>query len=211
MRTSHPSVCAVLAVTSTTAFLDLKGVPNLIRAYESLSEAFPSRTIHIVSAPENAEKSRELLEKSSAAYELLICNPQESGSLSIALLPFLRNYASVLIHDASRPLVDHEQFERVFSSFTAMVDAVRPAIAFTETLKVLGPSSEIKETLDRSSVKRVSTPELIRTSAIQTASQNMGWFLPLKDGARTEHIEGSALGLRINTTADREMLELFLD
>jgi len=158
-----------------------------------------------------APQVRDLLDYYDTKYVLLICQQLDPASFSQTLAPSLEGFESVLIHDASRPLVAPEQFERVFSSFAENTDAVRPATAFTETLKILGPDSEIKGTLDRNSVKRISTPELIRTSAISISGEDTGWFLPLKEGAHTEYVEGSALGLRVNAKADRDLMELFLD
>jgi len=204
-------MCVILAVTSETAFLDLGGIPNLTRTYESLCELFPSNTILVATSPLNAPKADALLENKGGNYELLNCDPLQPISLLNALTPSLVRFESVLIHDASRPLVGPEQFKRVLSTFKENVDAVRPVNAFTETLKILGTGSQIKETLDRSSVKRLSTPELIRTSAIDLAGGDTGWFLPLKKSAQIENVEGTALGLRVNSPADRDLMELFLD
>jgi hypothetical protein len=108
-------------------------------------------------------------------------------------------------------LTNKKQFEDVIAAFSEETDAIRPAISFTETLKILDSNSVIRETLDRSSVLRISTPELIRVSAIDFAGTDCGWFLPLKKGARTSHIDGSPDGLRINTVEDRDLMELSTD
>lgn len=211
MRTKYPSVCAVLVVTSDTAFLDLNGVAILKRSYESLNEALGSPTVVVVSSPENAVRTRELLDTNSAKYQLLICDSLEPVSLSLALMPLLENCDSVLIHDASRPLTSPEQFERVLAEFGSGVDAVRPVMPFTETLKILRDNSVIKGTLDRTTVLRIATPELYRVSAIDCAGSDCGWFLPLKTDANTKYVEGNPEGLRINTSADRDLMELYQD
>lgn len=208
MSATNPSICLVLAVTSESALLDLEGAPNLIRTLGFLNTLFPSQTVVITVSSTDVVGVRELLDSTTADYEILISQPLEPGPFSLALEPFL-NSESVLIHDAARPLTTQGQFERVLAAFNKDIDAVRPAMPFTETLKILGSDSVIKETLDRSSVLRISTPELIRVSAIEKNGSDSGWFLPLKNGAQTKYTEGSPEGLRINTRADRDLMELF--
>lgn len=208
MSATNPSICVVLAVTSDTAFLDLQGVPNLIRTIEFLDTFFPYQTVLIAVSPADAPNVREVLDTRVANYELLISQPLEPAPFSLALEPFFLNSDAIIIHDASRPLTSKEQFERVLTAFDDDIDAVRPVMPFTETLKILGSDSVIKETLDRSSVLKISTPELIRVSAIDIDGPDSGWFLPLIKGARTTYTEGGPEGLRINTTADRDLMEL---
>lgn len=191
--------------------MDLKGVPNLVRAYETLEELFPSRSILIASPPEHAMVVRDSLAAKGTTYELLLCQTTDPNSFLEALTPYLKKFESFFIHDASRPLTSLEQMERVLSAFTKDVDAVRPAIAFTETLKILGDSSQVIQTLDRTSVRRVSSPEMIRCSMVEVGAKDESWFLPLQNIARREYIEGTPLGQRINTSADRDLMELFLD
>ena len=208
MSATNPSVSLVLAVTADTAFLNLKGMPNLIRAFDSLAALFPSQKIIVAATPTDATTVRELLESSNVNFELLISQTLEPTALASSLEGFLRNVQAVLIHDASRPLTSTGQFEGVLAGFNDETDAVRPVMAFTETLKILDADSVIKKTLDRSSVLRISTPELIRVSAINFAGADCGWFLPLRKGSRTTHIEASPDGLRINTEEDRNLMEL---
>lgn len=209
MSTPRPSVCVVLAVTSNTAFLELKAIPNLIRAYDLLEGFFPSHSILVATTDENVDTARVLLNKHGARYEPLVCLPCQPNSFAQALEPFWKDFDSVLIHDASRPLVDREQCERVLATFCENVDAVRPAMTFTETLKILSADSVIRETLDRSTVLRISTPELIRVSAIDIDGSDCGWFLPFKKGANVTHAQGSPEGIRINTLDEQDLMQLY--
>ncbi len=208
MSTTSPSILVVLAVTSDTAFLNLEGIPNLIRSFDFLASSFPSQTVVVTVSHGNAPRVRDLLDKKRKDHELLVCQPLEPDSFLLALKPLIGNFGSVMIHDASRPLTSQGQFESVIAAFSDDIDAVRPAMPFTETLKILSADSIIKETLDRSTVLRISTPELIRVSAIDIHGSDCGWFLPLKKDAHTTHIEGNPDGSRINTPADRDLMEL---
>ena len=208
MRKPNPSVCLVLAITSSTAFLETGKIVNLIRAYDTLVTVFPAVRIHVAVITSDIDRCRSILGDRMKGTELVPCESMEPNDLAKELVPFWADSKSVLIHDASRPFVDHKQFERVLDEFKKDVYAVRPAMAFTETLKILTANSVIKETLDRSSVLRISTPELIRTSAIDEDGTDCGWFLPLKAGARVIHTEANPSGLRINSEADAKLMEL---
>lgn len=208
MSAKNPSVCAVLAVTSDTGFLNLNGIPNLIRAFEALAPIFPSQKIIVAANPKDASTANELLKTRTANFELVIPQTFEPAVLALSIESLLENVQAVLIHDASRPMTSKTQFEGVLAAFDDETDAVRPVMAFTETLKILDADSVIQKTLDRSSVHRISTPELIRVSAIDFGGSDCGWFLPLKKGARTLHLEGNPDGLRINTEEDRDLMEL---
>lgn len=208
MNDSLPSLCVVLAVTSDTALLHLGGIPILVRSCNILDTSLPSHAVFIAVSPEHASRVRTLLDARADRYEFIICQPSEPQSLAEALELRYGTVDAVMIHDASRPLTPDAQFEGVLAALKDDTDAVRPAVPFTETLKILGQDAIIKETLDRSTVLRISTPELIRVTAIDRDGPDCGWFLPLKEGARTVHIEGSPEGSRINTPADRDLMEL---
>lgn len=208
MHGSNPSLQVVLAITSDTAFLELGGVANLVRAASVLEGAVHSHSILVAVTDEEAHRVDQFLQVAAIKYDLLICEPTVPQSLAQALSPKFRDVEAIMIHDASRPLTPKSQFGAVIAAFDDGVDAVRPAVAFTETLKIVDKDSVIVETLDRSSVLRIGTPELIRVSAIEVDGQDSGWFLPLKKDARILHLEGSPEGTRINSSADRDLMEL---
>ena len=205
-----PKLRLILAVTSSTALLEVNKTPSLIRAIHGLQEFWPTLPLTIAVDHVNASAVSVLLERNRISHELLTCNPGDPHEFAKALAPESQLCDALLIHDASRPLTNGEQFSRLLEAFSELIDAVRPSIAFTETLKILESDSLIRETLDRTSVRRISTPELIRTSAIDIRGKDQGWFLPLKEGAVLEHVEGSPEALRINSEADRDLLESFL-
>ncbi len=199
----------VLAITSRTAFLKVHGVTCLSLAARQLRAVDPSQRITAAVNSEMSQDAMELLQPFDV--ELVICEPTDALDFARALVPNDSDLDAVLIHDASRPFVDHEQFVRVLAAFNDDIDAVRPSMPFTETLKILNAESVIQETLDRSIVLRISTPELIRTSVIDINGADCGWFLPLKKNARVIHVEGNPSGQRINSPSDAGLMELLQD
>ena len=200
----------VLVVTSQTAFLQVNGLPSAIRATESLRNFWPTIPLTVATSPEFAAEVTGLFAEKKIAHELLICQPTKPSQFLQALLPKLADLGAFVIHDASRPLTHPDLFVRALSALHNGADAVRPAIAFTETLKIVEPSGVIRQTLDRTSVRHISTPEIIRISALDINGADGDWFLPLRAGTHVEHIEGSPDGLRINSEAERDLLESFL-
>jgi len=204
------SLRVIVAVTSASALLEVDGTPSLIRAIHDLLQVFPEESITIAVDSVNEPAVSQLLKKNLINHSLVICDPNQPKELARALAPIIKSSEALLLHDACRPMTSHDQIDRVVGKFTADIDAVRPAIAFTETLKVLGPNSHIEGTLDRTKVKRISTPELIRTSAVNLEGTDQGWFLPLKKNAHTRTIEGNPESIRMNSLAERQLLESFL-
>lgn len=201
----------VLAVTSPTAFLQVNQGLSIEMAIAALKSLDPSTLLTIAISQSQSESLQDFLRDRSLNVEVLICEPTDTRSFAEELESSCRDFDALIIHDASRPLTSRAQFAAVLAAFNDDTDAVRPAMEFTETLKILDSDSVIKKTLDRSTVNRISTPELIRISAIDFKGTDCGWFLPLKESARTLHIQGTPDGLRMNTVEDRNLLELSQD
>jgi 2-C-methyl-D-erythritol 4-phosphate cytidylyltransferase len=210
MSEHNLSLRLILAVTSDTAFLEVNGKPSAIRAIEGLRIFWPTLPLTVAVASDNSAATFKLLKENRVDHELLTCEPNDPHALVSALSPKSGNFEAIIIHDASRPLTHPDLLVRLMTALRNGADAVRPAIAFTETLKIVETSGLIRETLDRTSVKHISTPEIIRTSVLDKKGKDSGWFVPLKRGAQVEHIEGAPEGLRINSEAERDLLESFL-
>jgi 2-C-methyl-D-erythritol 4-phosphate cytidylyltransferase/2-C-methyl-D-erythritol 2,4-cyclodiphosphate synthase len=64
----------------------------------------------------------------------------------------------VLVHDAARPMADAELVESVVSA-TRRSGAALPGLAVSDTVKRIGESNEIEQTLDRSRLRLAQTPQ----------------------------------------------------
>ena len=116
-----------------------------------------------------------------------------------------------MIHDSQRPLTSLAQFERVYAALSADIDAVRPVSPFTETLKAVTADGFIDQTIDRSSMMRVSTPQLIKVSAIDYAGTDSTWFVPLNTSAKTATVDADPDSARINSEKEIELMSYLLD
>ena len=68
----------------------------------------------------------------------------------------------------------------------------------------------LTHTIDRTKVRRVSSPEIIRRSVIDFDGQSDGWALPLLPEARLSDVEADPDSLRINSADEVTLMEAFL-
>jgi hypothetical protein len=196
----------VVAITSPIAFHQLKNQTILSTCIKSAQGFVASITgAHLAIAGSAADLARV----ADMDCEKILCDPKKPGDLAGALRG--AEVDLVMIHDSQRPLTNQAQFERVYAALVSGIDAVRPVSPFTETLKSIDASNFIDETIDRNSMMRVSTPELIRFSAIDFAAVASTWFVPLTTIAKTAVVEADPDSARINSEKEIELMSYLLD
>jgi 2-C-methyl-D-erythritol 4-phosphate cytidylyltransferase len=119
------------------------------------------------------------------------------------------DFEIIAIHDAQRPITRGAQFHRTLEGLFGC-DAVRPSMAFTETLKEINSEKLLTQTIDRTKVRRISSPEIIRRSVIDFEGTSSEWSLPLLDSARLSEVEADPESLRINSRDEITLMEAFL-
>ncbi|MCX6428545.1 MAG: 2-C-methyl-D-erythritol 4-phosphate cytidylyltransferase [Actinobacteria bacterium] len=197
MGTDRAGLRHIVAITSELARSSIHGQTSLNRTLALASE-FDSEFLIA------GEKSFV-----TDFANAIICNVNDPKDFAEAIVDLDLRIHAIAIHDACRPLTRTEQVKNAIAAFSKDVDGVRPTIDFTETLKFVDSNSVIEETLDRSSVRRVSTPEIIRLSAIDIKGEDSGWFVTLTASAKLLDIPGDPEALRINSTDDIALLESF--
>jgi 2-C-methyl-D-erythritol 4-phosphate cytidylyltransferase len=203
-----PSLKVVVAITSPIAFHQLKNqtiLSTCIKSAQNFVSSFGGNAKLAI-----AGSAEDLAKVADIECEKITCDPNKPAELATAI----NNAAPadlVMVHDSQRPLTQQAQFERVFAALTVDIDAVRPVSPFTETLKSINADNYIDETIDRNSMMRVSTPELIRFSAIDFDSQSSTWFVPLVSGAKIATVDADADSARINSEKEIELMSYLLD
>ena len=203
---STPSLKVVVAITSPIAFHQLKNqtiLSTCIKAAQGFVASINGAHLAI------AGRAADLAKVTDIDCEKIVCDPNKPGDLAGAL----RNadIDLVMIHDSQRPLTNQAQFERVYAALVGNIDAVRPVSPFTETLKSIDANNFIDETIDRNSMMRVSTPELIRYSTIDFDAVASTWFVPLTKIAKTAVVEADPDSARINSEKEIELMSYLLD
>ena len=204
---STPSLKVVVAITSPIAFHTLKNQSILQTCCDTAGEfvAHYGLGAHLAIAGTKAD----LVQLSEVNCEKIECNPNNAQEFAQAL----HNAAAadlVMIHDSQRALTTVAQFDRVMQALTPSIDAVRPVSVFTETLKAIGTDQYIAGTIDRNSIKRTSTPELIRHNAIDIKATST-WFVPIKADAQIATVDADPESARINSEKEIELMKFLLD
>jgi 2-C-methyl-D-erythritol 4-phosphate cytidylyltransferase len=128
----------------------------------------------------------------------------------------------VLIHDAARPLLTGELAERVLSALArdASADGAIAAVPVTDTIKrVKGAGCVVSETLERTELWAVQTPQVFRRAALERALDVPGeilaaatddaWLLE-RAGGRVIVVRASEENLKVTTALDLELAEMLL-
>jgi hypothetical protein len=203
---STPSLKVVVVITSPIAFHQLKNqtiLSTCIKSAQGFVASITGAHLAIVGSVADLAKVADI------DCEKIVCDPNQPGELAGALRG--AEVDLVMIHDSQRPLTNQAQFERVYAALVTGIDAVRPVSPFTETLKSIDASNFIDETIDRNSMMRVSTPELIRHSAIDFDADASTWFVPLAKFAKTAVVEADPDSARINSEKEIELMNYLLD
>jgi hypothetical protein len=203
---STPSLKVVVAITSPIAFHQLKNQTILhtcIQVAQNFVGSVSGSHLAIAGAAE------ELAKVADIDCEKIMCDPNKPGELAAALRG--AQVDLVMIQDSQRPLTNQAQFERVYAGLVGGIDAVRPVSPFTETLKSITADSFIDQTIDRTSMMRISTPELVRYSAIDFDAAASTWFVPIKKSAKLATVDADTDSARINSEKEIELMSYLLD
>jgi len=179
----------------------LRLVPAVERIVVALPEgvAAPAGTIGVVGGAERSHSVR-------AALEAVGDGPSDEP---------------VIVHDAARPLVTPELFERALGALSAYgCDAVVAAARVTDTIKRAdGEDLLVSETLDRSALWAVQTPQVFRRGALARALAQPDEVLAAatddaglveQAGGRVHVVESPAGNLKVTTLTDLRLAELLL-
>jgi hypothetical protein len=199
----------IVTVGGPVALQSLNGA-NLITAaltsaYQFSRETSLSNRLYV--ATKDIDALRNATRDLSIDFLELQCDPTKPGELARALEPL--EFEMAAIHDAQRPLTRSAQFHRTLEGLFGC-DAVRPTMAFTETLKAVNESSELTHTIDRTKVRRISSPEIIRRTVIDFGGNESTWTLPLTKVARLSEVEADPESVRINSADEVTLMEAFL-
>jgi 2-C-methyl-D-erythritol 4-phosphate cytidylyltransferase len=127
----------------------------------------------------------------------------------------------VLVHDAARPLVTVELIERVIAALDrdGQADAAIAAMPLTDTVKRVDAAGGVLETLDRSQLWAVQTPQVFRRSALDRAldvpaaelarATDDAWLIA-RAGGRVIVVAASDENVKVTTPRDLLIAELLL-
>ncbi|MGO9963715.1 MAG: 2-C-methyl-D-erythritol 4-phosphate cytidylyltransferase [Acidimicrobiales bacterium] len=94
--------------------------------------------------------------------------PTRASSVRRGLAAVPENADIVVVHDAARPLASRELFRAVVEAVLAGADGAVPGLAVADTVKRVR-AERVVETLDRSELVAVQTPQAFRAEALRRA------------------------------------------
>ncbi len=168
----------------------------------------------VVAVPEGYETAMSLIADDLAATKIATAvagGPSRGESVANAVACLPAGVDFVLVHDAARPLLTPSLIDRVLGGLASGADGVVPALAITDSVKRLAADGSVAETLDRSTLRTVQTPqgfvvERLR-AAIAAAGDALGAAtdcasLVEASGGRVVCVEGDEANIKVTTRAD---------
>ncbi|MEX2102614.1 MAG: 2-C-methyl-D-erythritol 4-phosphate cytidylyltransferase [Gaiellaceae bacterium] len=199
------------------AFAKLAGRVLLAESLERLERSDWIESI-VVAAPEDWEEPAILLAEELGAGKVVSAvtgGATRADSVRAGLAEIPEDAAVVLVHDAARPVLPDEVIERVISTLGEGWDGAVPGLPISDTVKRAGPEGAVIETVDRSGLYAVQTPQAFAADVLRRALSGSGDGTDCASfveaaGGRVKVVEGDRRLLKITGAADLELVESML-
>ena len=139
-------------------------------------------------------------------------------SVLLAALEASPDTELLAVQDGARPLVTPELIDNVIAA-AIRCGAAAPAVPVKDTVKVVRDGGAVEETLDRSSLRAVQTPQVFEASILKAALQDaLEKNIPVTDDCSAVEqlgkvvflVEGDEENLKITTPTDLILAEAIL-
>ncbi|MBP1327045.1 2-C-methyl-D-erythritol 4-phosphate cytidylyltransferase [Leucobacter exalbidus] len=160
-----------------------------------------------------------LPETSSWDVSVVAGGRERHESVRFGLAALGEHVDTVLVHDAARPFASAELFERVIAEVRRTGAGVIPAIAVVDTLKRVDEAGVVRETVDRSTLVAVQTPQGFPRDVLESAhsTAQLHGELPTddaelvqRDGGTVHTVAGELQAHKLTSPGDLPVLEHFL-
>jgi 2-C-methyl-D-erythritol 4-phosphate cytidylyltransferase len=197
-------------------FTEIDGRPLLAHAITAFEECASIDRIFVVMASLNLKRGRELVERYGflKVASLVMGGERRQDSARLGL-EALGACDYVAVHDGARPLVTPELIERGLAA-ARETGAAAPAIPLADTVKEAGADGLVVQTLDRSRLWAVQTPQVFRYDMLMRAHREVTGDVT-DDAAMVEALgepvrlfEGSRGNVKVTTVEDLEVVEALL-
>ena len=199
-------------------YRQLGGQPLLRRAAHAMLAHPRVKALHIVVAPDDERRARDLLGDVPATIGTGGATRQQSVHLGLQQIEAAHRPAFVLVHDAARPLVPVAMIERVLAALDSQVGAC-PALPVVDSLR--RGDTHITAEVARDHLWRVQTPQGFRFAELLAAHEVIaaGAYGGATDDAEVLRAAGHGVALvagderamKITTAADFTTAERWLD
>ena len=195
------------------AFVELAGRPLVQWSVDALSQVQEIEQIVVAMPPGLAAPAGVSAVEGGSVRS-------ESVRLALAAAGGGRDQDLVLVHDAARPLLTTELAAATIRALEAdeSIDAAIAAVPMTDTVKRVR-DGVVSETLERSELWAVQTPQVFRRAALERAldvpdevlaqATDDAWLVE-RAGGRVGVVKASSENLKITTPLDLALAEMLL-
>jgi 2-C-methyl-D-erythritol 4-phosphate cytidylyltransferase len=197
------------------------GEDPLIAASVAALDDHPAIDGIVLVVPEGWEERATFMADDIGAGKASIAVPggtTRSDSVAAGVAEVPADAAIILVHDAARPLVPAELIDRVLGGFADGADGVIPVLTIDDTVKRVDAAGRVVETLDRSELRAVQTPQAFvadvfrrAVAADDRATGTDCASLVERAGGTIATVAGDPRAMKITTRADLERAEKLLD
>ena len=207
-----------LGLDRPKAFAKLGGRPLLAESLERLEGSDWVDSIVVV-APEEWEEPSILLAEEIGAGKVTACvagGATRAESVRAGVAEVGAEALVVLVHDVARPLLVAEVVERVLAPLGEGWDGAVPALPVADTLKRAGDDGTVLETVDRTGLHAIQTPQAFLAAVLREAltgdlaEASDCAALVERRGGRVRVVEGDRRLLKVTTQADLDFVETIL-
>lgn len=145
------------------AFVHLAGRPTLARALSSVLGMREHPQV-IVTVPPSfvpiaTELARSVSGDATNSVTVVVGGATRQGSVAAALAYLEPTIEVVLVHDVARPLTPSVVFDSVAAEVRRTGAGIVPGLPVTDTIKLVEDSGQVVDTVDRSVLMAVQTPQ----------------------------------------------------
>ncbi len=201
-------------------FCPLGGRPLLMTTLERLAACAPQARLIVVLSKDMfgvwADMCRE--QSFKLHHEIFAGGSSRAESVRNALRhidPATTGW--IAVHDAARPVVTADMFARLLDALPG-ADGAIPAVAVTDSLRVVDPSDGSSRSVDRSTLRAVQTPQVFHGRLLIAANDRE--LLPtFTDDAsvmeaagytRLRLVEGDTRNIKVTNPGDMAIAEMHL-
>ena len=201
------------------AFVELRGMTILERALRGVFESAEPAQVIVVAPSAGLTAARRIAEiaagVASADVSVVAGGETRQSSVAAGLAALDDGVEVVLVHDAARPLTPAALIDRVVRAVAPGVGVI-PALPVTDTLKRVDGHDRVVDTVERSELVHVQTPqgfpraELLAAYAAAERDYTDDAALFSAAGHEVVVVEGEARGFKITTPWDLQRAENLL-
>lgn len=176
-----------LAQGAPKAFVEVAGRSILERSLDSIFATSEPMQVVVVVPQAMLALSRMLVSRVAGPARdhvaVVVGGASRQASVVAGLREIVPSVETVLVHDCARPFTPAAQFELVASTVERTGHGVVPGLPVSDTIKRVSATAEVVETVDRSELVAMQTPQGFPRAALDAAYS----------AAEAEHTDDAAL------------------